>query len=142
MQIRLKTVARLRGTWCMRSRWDVTHITETFPAHLYIWSRVEARPVYGNARANPNKQAVKQPSCGIVPPPLPVCFCSMLLFAKPARPYIIWRNPALPRVRRAKYRSTIFDGRRYMVLEQARQGEKWVVVTVLTVLDGSPRVAA
>lgn len=68
---------------------------------------------------------------------------TMFLFAKPARPFVAWRNPAMPSAaRRARYRSTISEGRRYMVLERACQGDEWVVVTVLTVLDGRPKVAA
>ena len=68
---------------------------------------------------------------------------TMFLFAKAARPFIAWRNPAMPpAARRAKYRSTRAAGRRYMVLERARQGEGWVLVTVLTVFDGRPKAAA
>jgi len=66
----------------------------------------------------------------------------MFLFGKPASPYIVWRNPARPHgTRRAKYHDTVPEGRKYQVLEQACPGD-WVVVTILTVVDGRPKVAA
>ena len=43
--------------------------------------------------------------------------------------------------RRAQYRTTVSEGRKYEVLERARHGD-WVLVTVLMVLDGRPKVAA
>ena len=45
------------------------------------------------------------------------------------------------RIRRTKYRTTVPEGRKYEVLECAREGD-WVLVTVLTVRDGHPKVAA
>jgi hypothetical protein len=66
----------------------------------------------------------------------------MFLFGKPASPYIVWRNPAMPHgTRRAKYHDTVPEGRKYEVLEQTCPGD-WFVVTVLTVVDGRPKVAA
>ena len=51
-------------------------------------------------------------------------------------------NPAMPHgTLRAKYHDMVPEGRKYEVLEQACQGD-WVVVTVLTVVDGRPKVAA
>jgi len=65
----------------------------------------------------------------------------VLLFVKPARPRIVWRNPAMPHGNRwAKYRDTVPEGRKYEVLEQAC-GD-WVLVTELTVVDGRPKVVA
>jgi len=65
----------------------------------------------------------------------------MLFLLKPASPYIVWRNPAMPHGnRRAKYRDTVPEGRKYEVLEQACGN--WVLVTELTVVDGRPRVVA
>jgi hypothetical protein len=66
----------------------------------------------------------------------------MLPFAKPAGPCIIWRNPGAPRgTRKAEYRNTVAEGRKYEVLERACEGG-WVVVTELTIVDGQPQVAA
>ena len=66
----------------------------------------------------------------------------MLLLAKPASPCIVWRNPAMPHgKRRAKYRDTVPEGRKYEVLERVCEGN-WVLVTTLTVVDGRPKVAA
>ncbi|MFI5107279.1 MAG: hypothetical protein ACHP78_00370 [Terriglobales bacterium] len=66
----------------------------------------------------------------------------MVLFGKQANPFIVWRNPAMPHgKRRANYCDTVPEGRKYEVLEQACPGD-WVVVTVLTVVDGRPKVAA
>ncbi len=66
----------------------------------------------------------------------------MVLIGKQANPFIVWRNPVMPHgTRRANYRDTVREGRKYEVLEQACPGD-WVVVTVLTVVDGRPRVAA
>jgi hypothetical protein len=60
-----------------------------------------------------------------------------------ALPFISWRNPVMPpRRRRTKYCGAISRGRKYMVLERACLNDNWVVVTVLTVLDGRPQVAA
>lgn len=59
----------------------------------------------------------------------------MFLFGKPASPYIVWRNRAMPHgMRKAKYHDTVPEGRKYKVLEQACPGD-WVVVTVLTVVE-------
>jgi len=67
----------------------------------------------------------------------------MFFFREPAVPFIVWRNPAmLPRVRGMSNRTTHFTGGTYMVLERVGQGDTWVVVTVLEVLDGRPKVAA
>ena len=65
----------------------------------------------------------------------------MFLFGKPARPYIVWRHPA-PRQakRKAKYRDTVPEGRKYEVLERACGC--WVVVAELTIVDGQPQAAA
>ena len=58
----------------------------------------------------------------------------MSLFAKPASPRIVWRNPAMPHgTRRASYRDTVREGKEYEVLEKACGGD-WLVVTVLTVV--------
>lgn len=68
----------------------------------------------------------------------------MFFFRKPACPFIVWRNPMMPpRTRRANHRTTApeVEGKKYEVLERACQGN-WTVVTVLTVLDGRPMVAA
>jgi len=66
----------------------------------------------------------------------------MSLFGKPAGPHIVWRNPAAPQGRRrAEYRDTVPEGRKYDVLERARLGA-WVVVTELMVVDGHPHAAA
>ena len=60
-----------------------------------------------------------------------------------ALPFISWRNPVMPpRRRTTKYCGAISKGRKYMVLERACLNDNWVVVTVLTVLDGRPQVAA
>ena len=66
----------------------------------------------------------------------------MFFFRKPASPRIVWRNPTMPPgTRRTKYRTTVSEGRKYKVLERVCP-DNWVVVTVLTVLDGRPKVAA
>jgi hypothetical protein len=66
----------------------------------------------------------------------------MLPFAKPAGPCIIWRSPGVLRgTRKAEYGNTVAEGRKYEVLERAREGG-WIVVTELTVVDGRPQVAA
>ena len=66
----------------------------------------------------------------------------MFSFNKPAKPSIVWRNPAMaPRMRVAKYRTMVPGGRKYDVLERARYGD-WVVVAVLTLIDGRRKVAA
>ena len=46
-----------------------------------------------------------------------------------------------PRMRVAKYRTMVPGGRKYDVLERARYGD-WVVVAVLTLIDGRRKVAA
>ena len=43
--------------------------------------------------------------------------------------------------RRAQYCDTVPEGRKYEVLEKAHLGE-WVVVAVLTVVDGRAKAAA
>ncbi len=66
----------------------------------------------------------------------------MFPFAKPASPNVVWRNPELPQgTRRANYCDTVPEGRTYEVVEKACNGE-WVIVTVLTVVDGRANVAA
>jgi len=66
----------------------------------------------------------------------------MLLFAKPAAPRIVWRNPALLHgTRREIYGDAVPEGKKYVVLEKARHGD-WLVVTVLTLVDGRAKVAA
>ena len=66
----------------------------------------------------------------------------MPFFRKPAIPRIVWRNPAMPHgTRRAIYRDTVPQGKEYEVLERAYSGD-WCVVTVLTIVDGGPKVAA
>ena len=66
----------------------------------------------------------------------------MFLFGKPASPFIVWRNPEMPPgTRITKYRTTVSDRRKYLVLERACEGQ-WVVLTVLIVLNGRPKVAA
>lgn len=65
----------------------------------------------------------------------------MPVFAKPANPRIVWRNPAMPPgARRAIYRDTAPEGKKYEILEKARGGD-WLVVTVLTICS-RPRAAA
>jgi len=66
----------------------------------------------------------------------------MSFFAKPANPRIVWRNPAMPHgSRRAIYRNAVVEGKEYEVLEKACGGD-WLVLTVLTVVSGRPKVAA
>jgi len=66
----------------------------------------------------------------------------MVPFGQPASPYIVWRNPAMQhKTRTAKYRDTVPEGRKYEVLERDGQGD-WLVVAVLTVVDGRPEVVA
>ena len=66
----------------------------------------------------------------------------MLVLDKQASPFIVWRNPEMPPgIRRANFCDTVPDGRKYEVLEKARNGD-WVVVSVLTVVDGRPNVVA
>ena len=66
----------------------------------------------------------------------------MSFFAKPANPRIVWRNPAMPHgSRRTIYRNAVLEGKEYEVLEKACGGD-WLVLTVLTVVSGRPKVAA
>ena len=70
-----------------------------------------------------------------------IVYAIMFAFAKPATPVIVWRNPLLPLwTCRTGYR-TEHKGKMYKVLERGCKGE-WVVVTVLTVIDGQPKAAA
>jgi len=66
----------------------------------------------------------------------------MFLLVQHTGPHVVWRNPAMPRGnRRAKYRDTVRQGRKYEVLERRCRGD-WVLVTVLTIVDGRPKVVA
>jgi hypothetical protein len=46
-----------------------------------------------------------------------------------------------PGNRRANFCETVPEGRKYEVVEKTHNGD-WVVVSVLTVVDGRPNVAA
>jgi len=66
----------------------------------------------------------------------------MWFSAKRAHPYIVRRNRAMSHgTRMAIYRNTVPEGKKYEVLEKAHNGD-WLVVTVLTIVEGRPKVAA
>jgi len=65
----------------------------------------------------------------------------MWLFDKPGL-HIVWRNPAMPHgTAREIHCDTVPGGKKYLVLERACHGH-WLVVSVLTVVDGRRTVAA
>lgn len=58
------------------------------------------------------------------------------------QPYIIWRNRAVPdETRKANYDGITSEGKKYEVVERTT-GSSWVVVAVLTVIDGGRKIAA